>query len=65
MRGTAEFGLMAMHPLERARIAVESRGLRIVTAMKHQNEPNNWIGMALILALIVVFALTIRWLGLH
>ena len=34
------------------------------TAMKLKDEPNNWIGLALILILIVVFALVIHWAGL-
>jgi hypothetical protein len=28
-----------------------------------KNEPNNWLGLVLILALIMVFALAIHWLG--
>jgi hypothetical protein len=32
--------------------------------MKLRDEPNNWIGLGLILALVVVFALVIRWAGL-
>jgi hypothetical protein len=33
-------------------------------AMKLKDEPNNWIGLVLILALILVFALVIHWAGL-
>ena len=29
-----------------------------------KNEPNNWLGLVLILALILVFALVIHWAGL-
>jgi hypothetical protein len=32
--------------------------------MKLKDEPNNWIGLVLILVLILVFALVIRWAGL-
>jgi hypothetical protein len=32
--------------------------------MKLKDEPNNWIGLAVILVLILVFALVIRWAGL-
>jgi len=32
--------------------------------MKLRDEPNNWIGLALILVLIGVFALAIHWAGL-
>ena len=32
--------------------------------MKLKDEPNNWIGLLLILALILVFALVIHWAGL-
>ena len=32
--------------------------------MKLKDEPNNWIGLALILILIMVFALVIHWAGL-
>lgn len=32
--------------------------------MKLKDEPSNWIGLALILILIAVFALVIRWAGL-
>jgi hypothetical protein len=32
--------------------------------MKLKDEPNNWIGLVLILVLVVVFALVIRWAGL-
>ena len=32
--------------------------------MKLRDEPNNWIGLGLILVLVVVFALVIRWAGL-
>jgi hypothetical protein len=28
-----------------------------------KNEPNNWLGLVLILALIMVFALVIHWAG--
>jgi hypothetical protein len=28
-----------------------------------QNEPNNWLGLVLILGLIMVFALVIHWMG--
>ena len=28
-----------------------------------KNEPNNWLGLVLILALILVFALVIHWAG--
>ena len=34
------------------------------TGMKLKDEPNNWIGLALILVLILVFALVIHWAGL-
>ena len=34
------------------------------TGMKLQDEPNNWLGLALILVLILVFALVIHWAGL-
>jgi hypothetical protein len=33
-------------------------------AMKLSDEPNNWIGLGMLLLLIVVFALVIHWLGL-
>ena len=33
--------------------------------MKLRGEPNNWIGLVLILVLIAVFALAIRWAGLR
>jgi hypothetical protein len=39
-------------------------GSRDNTAMKLGDEPNNWLGLALILVLILVFALVIHWLGL-
>jgi hypothetical protein len=32
--------------------------------MKLKDEPNNWLGLVLILVLILVFALVIRWAGL-
>ena len=32
--------------------------------MKLRDEPNNWLGLGLILVLIVVFALLIHWMGL-
>ena len=32
--------------------------------MKLKDEPNNWLGLALILVLILVFALVIHWAGL-
>ena len=32
--------------------------------MKLKDEPNNWMGLGLILALILVFALLIHWIGL-
>jgi hypothetical protein len=32
--------------------------------MKLKDEPNNWIGLALILVLFVAFALLIHWMGL-
>jgi hypothetical protein len=32
--------------------------------MKLRDEPNNWLGLALILVLILVFALVIHWAGL-
>jgi hypothetical protein len=32
--------------------------------MKLGDEPNNWIGLGLLLLLFVVFALIIHWLGL-
>jgi hypothetical protein len=31
--------------------------------MKLKDEPNNWLGLALILVLILVFALVIHWAG--
>ena len=31
--------------------------------MKLKDEPNNWLGLVLILVLIVVFALLIHWMG--
>lgn len=31
--------------------------------MKLRDEPNNWLGLALILGLILVFALLIHWAG--
>jgi hypothetical protein len=34
------------------------------TGMKLKDEPNNWLGLALILVLILVFALVIHWAGL-
>jgi hypothetical protein len=34
------------------------------TDMKLRDEPNNWLGLALILVLILVFALVIHWMGL-
>jgi hypothetical protein len=33
------------------------------TAMKLRDEPNNWLGLALILILILAFALVIHWAG--
>jgi hypothetical protein len=32
--------------------------------MKLQGEPNNWVGLALLLALIAIFALLIHWIGM-
>ena len=32
--------------------------------MKLSDEPNNWIGLGLLLLLFAVFALVIHWLGL-
>ena len=34
------------------------------TGMKLRDEPNNWLGLVLILVLILVFALVIHWAGL-
>jgi hypothetical protein len=33
------------------------------TGMTLKDEPNNWLGLVLILALILVFALAIQWAG--
>ena len=33
--------------------------------MKLQDEPNNWIGLGLILVLIAAAAIAIHWIGLH
>jgi hypothetical protein len=33
--------------------------------MKLRDEPNNWIGLVLILVLIAGFALVIHWMGLR
>ena len=33
--------------------------------MKLRDEPNNWLGLGLILALVLVFALAIHWAGLQ
>ena len=43
---------------------VERWTLRGNADMKLKDEPNNWIGLALILVLILVFALVIHWAGL-
>ena len=40
---------------------MDSRGDAV---MKLQDEPNSWLGLALILVLILVFALLIHWAGL-
>jgi hypothetical protein len=32
--------------------------------MKLSDEPNNWLGLGLLLVLVVVLALVIHWLGL-
>ena len=37
--------------------------VKVLRQMNVKDEPNNWIGLALILVLFVVFALVIRWLG--
>jgi uncharacterized membrane protein YecN with MAPEG domain len=34
------------------------------TGMNLKDEPNNWLGLVLILGLILVFALVIHWAGL-
>ncbi len=33
--------------------------------MELKNEPNNWIGLGLIVVLIALFAVAIRWLGVQ
>jgi hypothetical protein len=32
--------------------------------MKLKDEPNNWVGLALILVIVALFAMAIHWLGL-
>ncbi len=33
--------------------------------MELKNEPNNWMGLGLILVLIALFAVAIRWFGVQ